>query len=59
MKADDSMSEVAVKRFAIFLGIIFTALFLIIGFTGVGMHILTVLIGVEERVAHIANTMIK
>ncbi|NMA73527.1 MAG: hypothetical protein GX963_05070 [Bacteroidales bacterium] len=59
MKEEDPMSEAAVKRFAIFLGVLFTALFIIVGFTQIGMHILTVLIGVEERIAYIANDMIK
>lgn len=59
MKADDSKSEIAVKRFAILLGVLFTALFLIVGFTQIGMYILTVLIGVEDRIANIANDMIK
>lgn len=59
IKPEDPKSRHAVKRFAFLLGTVITVLFIIVGFTPVGMYIFTVWIGVDRNIANLAKRVIQ
>lgn len=59
IKTDEPKSRHAVKRFAFLLGIVITVLLIIVGFTPVGMYILTVWIRVDQTIAHLSKRIIQ
>ena len=59
IKPGEPETECAVRRFALLLGAFVTVLFVVIGFTPAGMHILTEWIRVDLTIANLAQRVIR